>query len=91
MPASLTEGQLSRAWLAPLGFSVASPDEAAGRGSHLALAHPDARRVHRQLLEGAGVVTDFRVPNLIRVGMSPLTTRFVDVWDAFDHVRALSY
>jgi kynureninase len=83
--------QLTRAWLAPLGFALASPNSAASRGSHLALSHPDARRVHRDLLHRAAVVTDFRVPDLIRIGMSPLTTRFVDVWDAWDRLRALSY
>jgi kynureninase len=32
-------------------------------------------------LAASGVVTDFREPDIVRVGMSPLTTRFVDVHD----------
>jgi kynureninase len=33
------------------------------------------------LLAGRGVLTDFREPDVVRLGMSPLTTRFVDVHD----------
>jgi kynureninase len=36
------------------------------------------------------VVTDFRAPDLVRVGCSPLTTRFVDVHDGLDVVAALA-
>ncbi len=36
-----------------------------------------------------GVIADFRAPDVIRLGLSPLTTRFVDVWDAVDAVRGL--
>jgi kynureninase len=35
------------------------------------------------------VIPDFRLPDSIRLGFAPLYTRFVDVWDAFDRLRAL--
>jgi kynureninase len=35
------------------------------------------------------VITDFRTPDLIRVGLSPLTTRFTDVFDGLDALREL--
>jgi len=77
-------------WLAPLGFSLASPDDARRRGSHLALRHPEARRLSRALREEAATVPDFRPPDLLRVGLSPLTTRFTEVWDGFDRIRRLA-
>ncbi|MDQ1392430.1 MAG: kynureninase [Acidimicrobiaceae bacterium] len=83
--------QLHRAWLAGRGFSLGSPPEGVHRGSHLSLCHADAQRIHAELAGSGRVITDFRFPNTIRLGLAPLTTRFVDVWDAFDRLRALSY
>jgi kynureninase len=80
---------LADAWLAPLGFAVASSRAPERRGAHVALAHPDARRIAQALREVAGVVPDFRAPDLIRLGPAPIATRFVDVWDALDRLRAL--
>ena len=66
------------AWLAPLGFSLGSPREAARRGAHVAVRRSDARELTRRLIE-AGVVPDFRAPDSVRLGLSPLTTSFSDV------------
>jgi kynureninase len=79
---------LADARLAPLGVSVASPRDAGRRGAHVALAHPDARRLCAALID-QGVIPDFRRPDVIRFGLSPLTTRFVDVWDGVESLRAL--
>jgi kynureninase len=81
--------ELADAWLAPLGFELASPREAERRGAHVALRHPDAWRICRALIERARVVPDFRGPDFVRVGLPPLYTRFVDVWDALDRLRRL--
>ena len=80
---------LTDAWLAPLGFETVTPRSAAERGAHLALRHEAAWPICRALIERAGVVTDFRQPDVIRPGMSPLSTRFIDVWDGLDRLRAL--
>jgi kynureninase len=74
--------------LAGLGASVASPRDSTVRGAHVALAHPDAASLCQRLIE-RGVIVDFRRPDVIRLGLSPLTTRFVDVWDAVEAVRDL--
>jgi kynureninase len=80
---------LSDAWLASLGFEVATPRQPSSRGSHVALRHPDAWPIARALIERAGVVPDYRPPDVLRLGLSPLTTSYVDVWDAFDRLRSL--
>jgi kynureninase len=80
--------ELADWFLADNGVSVASPRDPMQRGSHVALAHPEAKRLCRELI-ARGVVVDFRGPNVIRVGLSPLTTRFVDVWDATATLRGL--
>ncbi|MGH9110789.1 MAG: kynureninase [Acidimicrobiales bacterium] len=81
--------ELADAWLTPLGFSLASPRDPERRGSHVALAHPDGRRIAQALVEVAGVVPDFRAPDRLRLGPAPIATRFVDVWDAMDRIRRL--
>lgn len=81
---------LADAWLAPHGFSVASPREAARRGSHVSLIHPAAKDVVRALIKEANVITDYRPTDRVRLAPTPLTTRFVDVWDAMDRLRRLA-
>ena len=75
--------------LVPLGFAVASPRKDHGRGAHVALRHPEAWPICRALIERASVVPDFRQPDILRLGFSPMTTRFVEVWDALDRLRSL--
>jgi len=71
------------------GIRVASPRDPARRGAHVALSHPDARALCARLIE-RGVIPDYRRPDLIRFGFSPLTTRFVDVWDGMEALRELT-
>ena len=70
------------------GLEVASPRDPARRGAHVALAHPDAQELCRALA-ARGVLADFRTPDVIRFGLSPLTTRHVEVWDGVEALRAL--
>ncbi len=80
--------ELADGLLAEHGVGVASPRDPARRGAHVALAHPRARELCAGLL-ARGVVPDFRMPDVIRFGFSPLTTRFVDVWDGVSALRDL--
>jgi kynureninase len=80
--------ELADEHLAEFGVGVGSPRGPARRGAHVALTHPDAERLCRDLI-ARGVIPDFRGPDLIRVGLSPLTTRFVDVWDGLEVLREL--
>lgn len=74
--------------LESLGVTVASPRDPDRRGAHVALAHRDAKALSARLI-GRGVIVDFRRPDIIRLGLAPLTTRFVDVWDGVEALRAL--
>jgi kynureninase len=62
-------------------LALASPADPAARGSHLVFRHPDAFAICQASI-ARGVVGDFRAPDLWRLGLTPLYTRYVDVWDA---------
>lgn len=92
--------QLTDTWLAPLGFELATPRDPRQRGGHVSIAHPDASRICRALIEEARVVPDYRpltgtdsTPGAqggtIRLGPAPLYTRYTDVWDAMSRLREL--
>jgi kynureninase len=78
--------ELAGAWLVPLGCSIATPREGSRRGGHVTFCHPEAERIVGQLA-AADIITDYRTPERFRLGLSPLTTRFTDVWDAADAAR----
>ncbi|HSP71805.1 MAG TPA: kynureninase [Gaiellaceae bacterium] len=79
--------ELHDAWLAPLGFELGSPRDAARRGAHVSLRHPEAWQVCRALIERAHVVPDFRGPDSIRLGLAPLATSFAEGRDALARLR----
>ena len=69
------------------GLSVITPREHALRGSQVALARNEGAYAIVQALIGRGVVGDFRAPDVLRFGFTPLYLRHVDVWDAVAHLR----
>ncbi len=74
--------------LAGLGFTVANPRADAERGGHVALAHPEAWRIC-QALKAAGVVPDFRRPDIIRLAPAPLYNSFADCADAIARLQTI--
>lgn len=64
--------------LAPYGVAVATPRDPERRGSHVTLAHPAFRDLTARLWE-RGVIPDFRPPDQLRIGLSPLSTSFAEV------------
>jgi kynureninase len=68
-------------------LSLASPRVAANRGSQVSFAHPTHGYEIMQALIARGVIGDFRAPDLLRFGFTPLYTRFVDVYDAVERWR----
>ena len=69
---------LFEAWLEPLGVVLASPRDPLRRGSHITVDHPAFREVTAELWE-RDVIPDFRAPQGIRIGLSPLSTSFDEV------------
>ena len=71
--------QLYDELLAPLGVSLNTPRDATKRGSHVSLGHPEGLKIDLALIEEEKVVPDFRAPDNIRFGCTPLYTTFAEV------------
>ena len=63
------------------GLECISPREPNRRGSHISFRHPHAFEICQALIE-AGVIGDFRSPDVIRFGLTPLYLGFTDIWEA---------
>lgn len=70
------------------GLTTITPRDDERRGGHVATRHADAAELHRALAERK-IIVDRRDPDLLRFGMSPLTTRFTDVYDGFSALAGL--
>jgi kynureninase len=68
-------------------LTLASPRDDALRGSQVCFSHPEIAYPVVQALIARGVIGDYRAPDILRFGFTPLYTRFVDVWDAADHLQ----
>ena len=69
------------------GLTLATPRHGADRGSQVSFAHDTGGYAMMQALIARGVIGDFRAPDILRFGFTPLYTRFVDVWDAVDRFQ----
>ncbi|PYZ92340.1 kynureninase [Salipaludibacillus keqinensis] len=65
-----------------------TPEEDHRRGGHLALSHPDAARICKDL-KTRGVIPDFRAPHFIRFAPAPLYTSFTDVWETYQVLKSI--
>ncbi|QDZ14514.1 kynureninase [Humibacter ginsenosidimutans] len=77
---------LTDEWLAPLGATLASPRDPASRGGHVTVSHPAMRAVTAALWE-QGVIPDYRDPDGLRIGLSPLSTSFEETYHGMAAVR----
>ncbi|HXP77807.1 MAG TPA: kynureninase [Stellaceae bacterium] len=64
-----------------LGLTLATTRDAERRGSQVSFAHPEGYAVMQALI-ARNVIGDYRAPDLIRFGLTPLYLRYVDVFDA---------
>lgn len=65
-----------------------TPQRADLRGSHASFVHLNAWPINRALID-AGVIGDFRTPDVLRLGLTPLYLGFADIWHAVDRLAAI--
>jgi kynureninase len=70
----------------PLG--LVTPREHARRGSQVSFTHPHGYAVMQALI-ARGVIGDYREPEIMRFGFTPLYTSFADVWDAVEILKQI--
>lgn len=73
--------------LAPLGFTLGSPRAGSQRGSHVSIRHPDGLRIDKAMIHAMNVVPDFRAPDNIRLGITPLYTTFREIHTAITRIE----
>lgn len=76
------------------GLSLISPRDALQRGSQVSFSHESETGDFGgyaiiSALIADGVIGDFRAPDVLRFGFTPLYTRFTDVWHAVDRLAAI--
>ncbi|WP_029146190.1 kynureninase [Microbacterium luticocti] len=67
-------------------LTLVTPADPDARGSHVSYRHPEGYAVMQALID-RGVIGDYREPEVLRFGLTPLYLRHVDVWDAVEHLR----
>ena len=70
------------------GFDLRSPREAAVRGSQVSIAHENGYAIMQALI-ASGVIGDFRAPDILRFGFTPLYVGYEDVWTAVDTLATI--
>jgi kynureninase len=58
------------------------------RGSHISFRHPNAFEICQALI-AAGVIGDFRAPDVVRFGLTPLYLGFEDLWTGIDRMAEI--
>ena len=75
-------------WPAEMQVTIGSPRASASRGGHVTIRRPDFRELTPRLWEH-GVIPDFRAPDGIRLGLSPLSTSFVELYRGLEAIAEL--
>jgi kynureninase len=70
------------------GLQLITPADARLRGSHIAFRYDGAEAVMAALI-AEGVIGDFRPPDVLRFGLTPLYTRYEDVWRAVEVIAEI--
>jgi kynureninase len=68
------------------GLELVTPREPAQRGSQVCFARADGGYAIVQALIARGVIGDFRAPDILRFGFTPLYVGYADVWDAVEQL-----
>ncbi len=73
--------------LRPLGFMLNSPPDPNERGSHVSLGHEEGLRIDLALIHEMKVLPDFRAPDNIRLGVTPIYTTFAEIHTAVMRIK----
>jgi len=79
---------LMEEYCADFGFSLATPRERQNRASQVSFTHPRGFAIMQALIAD-GVVGDFRTPDIVRFGLTPLYCRYIDIWDAVMRLKSI--
>jgi kynureninase len=71
---------------AQFGFRLAGPADPERRGSQISYAHPNGYEIV-QALKARDVIGDFRAPDILRFGLTPLYLRYADVAETVERLR----
>ena len=86
--------ELYKHYLEPLGFSLGSPVKDQERGSHVSIRHPEAYRICKALIDpktgSKSVIPDFREPDNIRLGITPLYNSYMDIYEAVMQLKNIA-
>ena len=80
--------QLMQQECTEFGFTLFSPKNSEHRGSQISFLHENAYSIIQALISH-GIIGDYREPNVMRFGISPLYMRFEDVWNAITCLREI--
>jgi kynureninase len=72
----------------PEGVELLTPTDPSRRGTQVSLRHPEAYAVIQALIS-RGVIGDFRPPDIMRFGLTPLYLRFADITKASGVLREI--
>lgn len=70
------------------GFTLASPAEDEKRAGHVAYSHEEGHGIY-QAIKKEGVVSDFRTPDILRFGITPMYLRFQDIFKVVNIIKAV--
>jgi len=73
---------------AALGLGLASPRDSAVRGSQVSLTHEQGYAIVQALI-ARGITGDFRMPNILRFGFTPLYVSFANVYDTVQAIAGI--
>lgn len=84
---------LIREILVPMGFKIASPLNDNERGSHISIQHREGYRISRAMIQPLDhskiIIPDFRPPNNLRLGISPLYNTFMDMYETVARIKSI--
>ncbi|MCV9994497.1 kynureninase [Paeniglutamicibacter sp. ZC-3] len=68
------------------GLELVTPENHAERGSHVSFRHPEGYAIIQALID-RDVIGDYREPEVLRFGLTPLYLSYTDIWDAVEILR----